>query len=88
MYNKPIKNKSIKKMKKPLKIKPVKEDINVAISIFENKKLTILEALIAYLRQKQMKYVEISNLLNRDQRNIWSIYSKTQKNKYKLKYRI
>ena len=50
----------------------------IPIQIFKNKKLTILEALILHLRKQNLKYIEISELLNRDQRNIWTIYSRTK----------
>ncbi len=60
-------------------IKPKETEINLPISIFENKELTILEAIIIYLKEKEMKYSEIAELLNRDQRNIWTIYSRAIK---------
>ena len=54
------------------------------VSIFENDKLTTLEAIVLYLKEKGLRYNEISKLLNRDQRNIWTIYSKAvKKNKDK-----
>ncbi len=66
-------HRAIRKQKKGLKIKPE----TVSISIF-NKKLTILEAIIVYLK-KERKYSEIAKILNRDQRNIWTIYSRARK---------
>jgi len=53
-------------------------------SIFENKSLTTLESIIIYLKENGMKYSEISKLLNRDQRNIWTIHSKAINKKSKL----
>jgi len=49
------------------------------VSIFKNKKLTILESIVYYLKQKGLKNSEISKLLNRDQRNIWTLYSRAVK---------
>ena len=57
----------------------VKEtNIFLPVSIF-NKKLTILEAMIVYLKEQGLRYTEIAKLLDRDQRNIWTIYSKAVK---------
>ncbi len=56
-----------------------KETIYVPLSIFQNKKLTILESIILYLKEKGMKYSEIGKLLNRDQRNVWTVYSRAIK---------
>jgi len=66
------------KQKQPETIKIEQEKILIPISIF-NKKLTILESIILFLKSRQMKYIEIANLLNRDQRNIWTIYSRAIK---------
>jgi hypothetical protein len=65
------------KTKKPIKIK--KTEIFLPTSIFENENLTVLESCIIYLKEKEMKFSEIAELLNRDQRNIWSVYSRAIK---------
>ena len=70
-------NKSIKKQKTQIKIKA--STAYFPVSIFKNRKLTIFEAMVVYLKDKGMKYVEIGELLNRDQRNIWTIYSRASK---------
>jgi len=57
----------------------------IPLSILQNRNLTILEATIVYLREKEMKYSEIAKLLNRDQRNIWTIYSNAVKKLEKSK---
>ncbi len=69
--------KATEKQKHPIKIKDTK--LSLPISIFENKKLTILESVIIYLKEKGMKYSEVGELLGRDQRNIWTIYSRAGK---------
>jgi hypothetical protein len=66
------------KQKQPETIKIKQEKILLPISIF-NKKLTILESIIIYLKKQNLRYVEIAELLNRDQRNIWTIYSRAIK---------
>ena len=53
--------------------------VYIPISIFQNRKLTIFEAMVVYLKEQGMKYVEIGDLLYRDQRNIWTIYSRSMK---------
>jgi len=72
-------NKAKTKQSKPIRIK--KTSMLMPVSIFKNKKLTTLESIIIHLKQKQkqMRYSEIAKLLNRDQRNIWTIYSRAIK---------
>jgi len=70
-------NKSIKKQ--PTKLIVRKTLVFIPTSIFKNRKLTILEAMVVYLKDKGMKYVEIAKLLGRDQRNIWTIYNRAIK---------
>jgi DNA-directed RNA polymerase specialized sigma24 family protein len=53
--------------------------IYIFFLIFKNKELTIFESIISYLREKEIRYSEIARLLNRDQRNIWTIYSRAGK---------
>jgi len=69
--------KSQEKQEQPLEIKETK--ILLPLSIFKNKKLTILEAVIIYLKQQGIKYSEMSEIINRDQRNIWTVYSRAVK---------
>ena len=65
------------KKKQPEVLKPEEKTL-IPLSIFKNKKLTILESIILYLKQSGLKYVEIAKLLKRDQRNIWRIYSRAK----------
>jgi len=55
------------------------DNLQIPLSIFKNRKLTILESLVVYLKNEGMRYNEISKLLNRDQRNIWTTYSRAIK---------
>jgi|GEM_PF-2042048 len=68
-------HKSREKMPEPI---TVEKDILIPLSTF-TKNLTALEAVISYLKQKQLRYIEIAGLLNRNQRNIWTIYSRALK---------
>ncbi|MEK6926022.1 MAG: Ig-like domain-containing protein [Nanoarchaeota archaeon] len=69
--------KANEKQKEPIKIKET--EICIPIEIFKNKKMTILELTIVYLKNKGYKFSEISQLLSRDQRNIWTIHSRALK---------
>lgn len=57
-----------------------KESINrVPIIIFSNRKLGVLEAIVKYLKEKNISYHEIAVILNRDDRTIWTTYNKACK---------
>ena len=54
------------------------------ISAFTARKttLTVFEALVYYLKDtKGIRYREIAMLLGRDERNIWTVYSRANKKK-------
>ena len=55
----------------------------IPISIFHNS--SPLEALVKYLKEfSKLNFKEISDLLNRDQRTIWTTYNNINKKKIKL----
>lgn len=56
-----------------------KEGVQIPLSIFNKKDLTIFEAVVLYLNKIGMKYSEMGELLNRDQRNMWTICSRAKK---------
>lgn len=67
---------SIRKVyKKPL---PVGESsILIPVSIFSQRKFSFLENLVAYLRNELgLSYHEVADLLKRDDRTIWTCYSR------------
>ncbi|MFQ5531137.1 MAG: LamG-like jellyroll fold domain-containing protein [Candidatus Nanoarchaeia archaeon] len=76
-YNK-ARQKQSKKLNSPKNV----GKISFSLNIFKNRNLTVLESIVLYLKSKKMKYSEIAELLDRDQRNIWKIHSNA---KYKLK---
>ena len=50
-------------------------DIKIPPFIFRNTPLSILEAIIDYLKIEQgLNFHEIGVLLDRDERNIWTVY--------------
>ena len=69
-------NKAIGKQKEIIEVKGT--EIFIPISKLNNRELTILESVIIYLRKKDLKYSEIGKLINRDQRNVRSIYYETE----------
>lgn len=71
-------NLSIEDLRNYLSKKPVPN--TVPVSIFKNDKLSALETIVKYLKEnKNLKYIEIAKLLNRDQRTIWATYNKASK---------
>ncbi len=53
---------------------------SIPISIFQNRKAAVLEAISVYLRDVAgLTYHEIAVLTNRDDRTIWTVYSRAKK---------
>jgi len=69
-------SKAKEKHTKPFEIK---DKTTIPLSIFKNRKLTILESMVLHLKEKGMKFSEIAALINREQRNIWTIHSRAVK---------
>ncbi len=69
--------KATEKQKGPFEMK--KAGIMLPISTFENKELTVLESVIVCLKERGLKFSEIAELLERDQRNIWTAYSRAKR---------
>ena len=55
----------------------------VPLGIFKDRSLTVLEALVHYLKDSGFTFKEISLLINRDQRTIWTVYSRAKGKKGK-----
>jgi len=57
-----------------------KEEILIPVEIFKNRKLSVLELVVKFLKEnKNVKFSHIAKLLNRDSRTIWSSYEKANK---------
>ena len=57
-----------------------KTSLAIPSSIFKNRKLSVLEAITVYLRDKKsMTYAEIARLLNRNDRTVWTSYQRAKK---------
>lgn len=54
-------------------------DMKISLSVLGDRSLTIFENVVVWLRERGMRYSEIGDILNRDQRNVWTIYSRAIK---------
>lgn len=58
----------------------IKSEILVPLSIFSNRKFSILESLVTYLKGKyDFTFHKIALHLNRNDRTIWTVYSRAKK---------
>ncbi|MBU0615696.1 MAG: sigma-70 region 4 domain-containing protein [Nanoarchaeota archaeon] len=72
-------NRAKKKRKQPRKAAADK-GIMIPSQIFQDRNLSVLEIMSEYLKEeKGMSYHEIAELLNRDDRTIWTCYSRAKK---------
>lgn len=54
--------------------------VNIPSSVFCDRVLSPLEAVVEYLKDKEgFSYSEIGKILNRDERNIWTVYNRAKK---------
>lgn len=71
-------NKSLKKRKSILTIKP--SEYHIPISILSDRKLASLQSIVLYLKDHyDLSYHEIAVLLRRNDRTIWSTYHQAKK---------
>lgn len=68
-------NSSLKKRPLPIKSKPSK--FNIDTTALQNRKYTVLESIVLYLKQT-LTYHEIAELLKRDDRTIWTVYHRAK----------
>jgi len=66
-----------RKLKSQLLVK--KTRLSIPISVIANRKLSVLEAIVSYLKKFDLTYKEIADLLKRDERNIWTVHSRAKK---------
>jgi len=71
-------NIACKKRKDNLVVKESK--FFIPVSTFKNRKLSVLEVLVSYLKDNfNLRYSEIAILLRRDERNMWTVYNRAKK---------
>ncbi len=60
------------------------ESVPIPSSVFRDRSLSVLEAMVEYLKDQQhLTFHEIAVLLNRDDRTIWTVYSRAGKKRKK-----
>ena len=69
-------NKSLRKKKDKIELK---ESRFVPSSTFSDRRLSILESLVYYLRNKKISNAEIAKMLDKDPRNVWTLHSRAVK---------
>jgi len=51
--------------------------LKIPTSIFKNRTLSVLEAMVVYLKDKRgLNYAQIGRLLNRNDRTVWTCYKR------------
>jgi DNA-directed RNA polymerase specialized sigma24 family protein len=57
-----------------------RQTLCIPVSIFKDERLTPFELIVKYLKEmKNLTYAEIGRQLNRDERNIWTVYQRAKK---------
>jgi len=64
---------------KVIEFKPVEDDIYLDLSIFNNRKYSILEIICNHLVGLGFSISQIASLLNKHRNTIWSAYSRYKK---------
>lgn len=60
--------------------KPLDFSMNLPSYIFRDRSLSVLEAMVEYLKEKEnLTFHRIAKLLNRDDRTIWTCYDRAKK---------
>jgi len=54
-------------------------EMHIPLSIFKHEKLSASESIVSFLKNLGMNYAEIARLLKKDQRTIWTLYSRALK---------
>ena len=53
---------------------------SIPIRILRDRSLSVLETIVEFLKEnKELSFHEIGVLLNRDERNIWTVYNRAKK---------
>lgn len=60
--------------------------IFVPLDIFEDRRLSVLEVLVEYLKEKRhLTFHQIAVMINRDDRTVWTCYNRAKKKRGKRK---
>jgi hypothetical protein len=62
----------------------IEKTLDIPLRILQDRTVAVLESIVEYLKdEKGLRYSEIGKLLNRDQRTIWTVYSRVKKKRIK-----
>ena len=68
----------VNKVKRKKEIE-IPSSLSIPTSIFRDRTLSVLEAIVEYLREHHhLNYHQIAKLLNRDDRTIWTVYRRAK----------
>jgi len=75
-YNRSSLEKTSEKKDSKEKLEIIEEGMQVPLAVFSDRRLSIFESLVKYLREEGYKNLEIAEILDKDQRNIGTFYSR------------
>lgn len=56
------------------------ESFFIPSEVIRDRMLSVLESIVEYLKEvRKLSFVEISRVINRDERNVWTIYNRAKK---------
>jgi len=66
-------------IKEDTKKRSLKEYIDIPSFVFKDRTLSVLEVMVEYLKDnKKMKFHEIAQIINRDDRTVWTVYRRAK----------
>lgn len=75
------------KIKFPSRFPTKKSRFMIPVSVLSDKKFSVLEAIVAYLRDDLgLTYHEIAVLIKRDDRTVWTVYQRFKKKSTRRRY--
>lgn len=70
---------SLGRVKKEVKGAEIPSSLSIPTSIFRDRTLSVLEAVVEYLKEHHhLTYHQIARLLNRDDRTVWTVYKRAK----------
>jgi hypothetical protein len=68
-----------KKMPSQIDISRLRKKLFIPISILSDRRLSVLESVVKFLKEKNIENIEIAKLLHKDPRNIYTFYARMKK---------
>jgi len=66
-----------RKLKSKLVVR--KTEFSIPVSVIADRKLSVLESIVGYLKSFDLTYHEIADMLKRDERNVWTVHNRAKK---------